>query len=143
MTMEDRVTTSLARPRLYAVVLGGFAALALVVVAVGLLSVVSYTVAQRSRELAVRSALGARPADLVRLVVGQGLAVTGAGLGIGLVAALALSRSMGTLLYAVKPADALTYVGVTVTVASLAAAACAFPARRAARLDPWRALRSR
>jgi predicted permease len=142
MTMEDRVVTSLARPRLYAVVLGAFAFAALMVVTVGLFSVLSYTVAQRSRELAVRSALGARPVDLVRLVVGQGLAVTGAGLGLGLAASVALSRSMGALLYGVTPADIPTHAGVILTVASLAAAACAVPARRAARLEPARALRS-
>lgn len=142
MTMEDRVVTSLARPRLYAVVLGGFAALALVVVTVGLFSVVSYTVAQRSRELAVRSALGASPVDLVRLVVGQGLAVTAAGLGFGLVASVALSRSLGALLYAVAPVDALTHAVVIITVASLAATACAVPALRVARLDARGVLRS-
>jgi len=142
MTMEDRMLTSLARPRLYAILLGGFAALALVVASVGLFGVLSYTVAQRSRELAVRTALGARPRDIVRLVLRQGLAVTSAGLTAGLLGSVALTRSLGALLYGVTPYDGLTYFLVPTIVVCMAAAACIAPARRAARLDPLRAFRS-
>jgi ABC-type antimicrobial peptide transport system permease subunit len=99
-------------------------------------------VAQRSRELAVRTALGARPVDIVRLVVGQGLAVTCVGLGAGLLGSFVLMRSIGALLYGVTPSDGLTYVVVPLVVILIAGAACFVPARRAARLDPLRALRS-
>jgi putative ABC transport system permease protein len=142
MTMEDRMLTSLARPRLYAIVLGGFAAVALVVATVGLFGVLSYTVALRSRELAVRTALGARPRDIARLVLRQGLTVTGAGLAAGLLGSLALTRSLGALLYGVTPYDGLTYLLVPIIVVCMAVAACVGPAHRAARLDPLRAFRS-
>jgi predicted permease len=140
-TMEDRMLTSIARPRLYAALLGGFAAFALVVAAVGLFGVSSYSVAQRTRELAVRTALGARPVDIVRLVLGHTLAVTGVGLAAGLVGSLALTRSIGTLLYGITPHDGITYAAVSIVLVAVAAAASFGPARRAARLDPLRALR--
>ena len=142
MTMEDRVLTSLARPRLYAILLGGFAMFALAVAAVGLFAVLWYTVGQRSRELAVRAALGARQAEIVRLVVGQGLAVTAVGIVIGIAGSLLLARALGALLYGVEPHDPLTYVAVSVALLLVAAVACIGPARRAAQLDPWRLLKS-
>ncbi len=141
MSLEDRMLTSLARPRLYAIVLGGFAAFTLIVAAVGLFGVLSYTVAQRSRELAVRAALGARPIDLARLVFGQCLAVTGTGLVTGLLGSLALTRFIGALLYGITPQDAVTYLAVVSVVALMAIVAGIAPARRAARLDPLRSLR--
>lgn len=139
--MEDQILTSIARPRLYAILLGGFALFALVVAAVGLFGVLSYGVAQRSRELAVRAAVGARPADIVRLVLGHTLAVTGIGLVAGLLTALALTRSIRTLLYGVSPHDWIAYVGVAILLIVVAAAASFGPARRAAHVDPLRALR--
>ena len=142
MPMQDRMLTSLARPRLYAILLGALAVFALVVATVGLFGVLSFTVAQRSRELAVRAALGARPSDIVRLVLRQGLIVTSVGLAAGLLGSAALARSMGTLLYGVTPHDAVTYVIVPALVICMAAAACFAPALRAARLDPLRVLRS-
>ena len=139
--MEDQMLTSIARPRLYALLLGGFALFAVVVAAVGLFGVLSYGVAQRSRELAVRAAVGARPADIVRLVLGHTLAITGLGLAAGLLTALALTRSIRTLLYGVSPHDWITYVGVAILLIVVAAAASFGPARRAAHVDPLRALR--
>jgi putative ABC transport system permease protein len=136
------VMLGLAQPRLYALLLGGFAALALVIAAVGLFSVLSYLVAQRSREFGLRTALGARPVDIVRLVVRQGLWATISGAAAGLVAAVALTRSLSALLYGVTPYDELTFVAVPLGLVLVAAAACAAPARRAARLDPLRALKS-
>src|SRR5206468_6605734 len=127
---------------LYAILLGGFAVFALVVAAVGLFGVLSYGVAQRSRELAVRTALGARPVDIVRLVLGHTLAVTGVGLAAGLLGSLALTRAIGSLLYGITPHDGITYVGVSMILIVVAAAASFGPARRAARLDPLRALRT-
>ena len=98
-------------------------------------------VAQRSRELAVRTALGARPVDIVRLVLGHTLAVTGVGLAAGLLGSLALTRSIGALLYGITPHDGITYAGVSIVVIVVAAAASFGPARRAAHLDPTRLLR--
>ena len=140
-TMEDQMSTSIARPRLYAILLGGFAMLALVVVAVGLFGVLSYGVAQRSRELAVRAAIGARPIDIIRLVLGHTLAVTGVGLAAGLLTALALTRAIGSLLYGVTPHDWITYAGVVIVLITVAAGASFGPARRATRVSPLRALR--
>ncbi|HSC27673.1 MAG TPA: FtsX-like permease family protein, partial [Vicinamibacterales bacterium] len=139
--MEDRVLTTLAQPRLYAVVLGAFAAFSLAIAGVGLFGVLSYTVAQRSRELAVRMALGARQVDIIRLVVRQGLAVTIGGLGAGIAAATWLTGLLSAELYGVTRGDPLTYGVVPLVVTLVAAAASAGPAWRAARLDPLRILR--
>jgi ABC-type antimicrobial peptide transport system permease subunit len=141
LTMDERVMTTLARPRLYAIVLGGFAAFALAIAGVGLFGVLSYAVAQRSRELAVRSALGARRIDIVRLILRQGLGVTAAGLGIGLLASMWLARAIAAQLYGVTTADAVTYTAVPLLLVLVAAAACAGPAHRAATVDPLRVLR--
>jgi putative ABC transport system permease protein len=143
MTLEDRLlSTSLARPRLYAVLLLCFAAVAIVVTGVGLFGALSYTVAQRTRELGLRAALGASRRDLVVLVVRQGIGVALAGVAAGLMASLWLTRYIATLLYGVTAGDWLTYVAVPAILLIVAAAACLAPARRAARLDPLRALRS-
>ena len=142
LTMEERMLRGLARPRLYAIVLGGFAASALLVAAVGLFGVLSYTVAQRSRELAVRAALGARRVDVVKLVFGQTMAITSAGIAAGLFASFVLMRSIAALLHGVTPHDGITYVVVPLVLFAVAAAACLPPAIRAAKLDPLRALRS-
>jgi putative ABC transport system permease protein len=141
MTMDDRLLLGFARPRLYTILLGGFACFAVAVAAAGLFGVLSQTVAARSREIAVRSALGARPAQIVRLVVGQGLAITGVGLMVGITAAAALAQSMASLLYGITPLDWLTYTVVPLTILAVAATACFVPARRAAGLDPARVLR--
>jgi predicted permease len=141
MTLNDRVMTSLARPRLYAILIGGFAGAALLIAAVGLYGVLSYIAAQRARELAVRAALGARPFDILRLVMGRGLQVTAAGLAMGLLASIALANSIATLLYGVTTHDALTFVAVPLLLLVIAAVACFVPALRAARMDPVRVLR--
>jgi putative ABC transport system permease protein len=141
MTMEDRVWTSLARPRLYAVLLGGFAAFALAVAGVGLFGVLSYTVSLRTREIGVRASLGATPWNIVGLVVRQATSVTAAGLIVGLGAAALLARSISSLLYGVVAADPMTFIAVGGLLAIVAVAACLVPARRAARVDPARVLR--
>ncbi|HEV3486455.1 MAG TPA: FtsX-like permease family protein, partial [Vicinamibacterales bacterium] len=141
-TLEDRVLTSLARPRLYAAVLGGFAVFALVIAGVGLFGVLSYSVAQRSHEIGVRAALGASPARIVSMVLGQGLLVTSAGALIGVFAALLLVRTLSAFLYGVAPYDRLTFVLVPIVLLAAAALACVVPARRAARVDPLRVLRA-
>jgi predicted permease len=142
MTMDERVMGSLARPRLYAVVLAGFAACALLIAAVGLFGVLSYSVAQRSRELGVRAALGARPGQIVGLVLREGLIIGGVGIAAGVGAALLVTEWMSSFLYGVAPRDAVTFVGVPVGLLLITALACALPARRAARLDPLKVLRA-
>ena len=142
MTMEDRLLGTLARPRLYAVVLGGFALFALVIAAVGLFGVLSYTVAQRAREIGVRTALGATRADIVRLVVKQGVTVTVAGILCGVAGAFVLSRWMGTVLYGVTAHDLASFLAMPAVLVVVALAACYVPARRAASIDPLRVLRS-
>jgi ABC-type antimicrobial peptide transport system permease subunit len=142
MTMEDRVMANLAKPRLYAVVLVGFSAFALAIAGVGLFGVLSYSVAQRTREIGVRTALGARPADIVRLVLRQVAAILVGGVAVGVWVALAAARSLTTVLYGVNPHDLPSFVAVPLALAVVTAIACVVPARHAARIDPLRALRS-
>jgi predicted permease len=142
MTLEDRLlSTSLARPRLYAVLLGSFAAVALMLTGVGLFAMLAYMVEQRTRELGVRLALGASPRGLVTLVVREGMVAAGAGLLGGLVASAWLTRFFETLLYGVTAGDRLTYLTVPIVLLIVVGAATFVPARRAALLDPLRALR--
>ena len=141
-TMEDRVSTNVARPRLYAVLLGGFAGSALLIAAVGLFGVLSYSVAQRTREIGVRTAIGARPADIVGLVVRQGLAMTAWGAALGLAASLALAGYLKGLLFGVTATDGWSYAVVLGALLAATAVACALPARRAAKTDPLKALRA-
>jgi len=142
MTMEDRMRTSLARPRLYAIVLAAFGAFALLIAGVGLFGALSFSVAQRTHELGVRSALGAQVHDIVLLVLGQMIWIVGVGVSVGLSAALAGGRLLRAYLYGISPHDAVTFVAVPIVVAAVAAVACVLPARRAARLDPLAALRT-
>jgi ABC-type antimicrobial peptide transport system permease subunit len=142
LTMEQRVMESLSRPRLYAAVLGGFAGFALLIAGVGLFGVLSYSVTQRSRELGVRAALGARPLDIVRLVVREGLLITLGGAMVGLWAAAVLTRWLGSFLFGVPPNDLVTFIAVPAVVIAVAAVASFVPARRAARADPLTVLRS-
>ncbi len=141
-TMEERLLRGLARPRLYAILLGGFAAFALIVAGVGLFGVLSYVVAQRSRELAVRTALGARQIDIFYEVLRQGMIVAAIGLAAGLLGSIALARSLAAMLYGVTGHDVMTYVVVPVVLFSVAMIACLAPALRAARIDPIRLLKA-
>jgi putative ABC transport system permease protein len=142
MTLEERVTTSLAKPRIYAVLLGGFAVSALLVAAVGLFGVLSYAVAQRSREIGIRTALGARAGDIVRLVLRHAVVMASAGIAGGLAAAAATVRLLSGFLFGVSARDPLTFVAVPVLLLACAAIACVVPARRAAKVDPLLVLRS-
>ena len=142
MTLEDRLlATSLARPRLYAGLLATFAAVAVAITTVGLFAVLSYSVAQRTHELGVRSALGARPRDLVVLIASEGLGAAVAGITAGLLASAWCARFLQTLLHGVSTGDRLTYIGAPLILLAVAAAASFTPARRAARIDPLRAMR--
>lgn len=140
-TMDDRIRGSLSRPRLYAVLLLVLAAFAVLIAAVGLAGVLSYTVAQRAREIAVRMALGARRRQIVTLVFRQGLVVTAIGLTAGLSAAAAAARFLGTLLYGVSSHDSLSFAAAAVVLGLVALAACTAPALRASRIDPLAQLR--
>jgi predicted permease len=141
MTMEDRVWTSLAKPRLYALLLGGFAAFALAIAGVGLFGVLSYGVSLRSREIGVRTSLGATPWNIAGLVLRQALVVTCGGLVVGLAVAAALARALSQLLYGVATSDTVSFIVVPALLVIVAVCACLLPARRAARLDPMKALR--
>lgn len=141
LPLAARVSASVSQPRFAAALLGGFATLALVLAAIGLYGVMSYNVTRRQREIGVRAALGATRGDLVRLVMGQGLAVTAAGLLIGVAGAAALSRLMAGLLFGVTTLDPVSFAAAPLVLAVVAAAACLLPARRAAAVDPSEALR--
>ena len=142
MTMEDRMITNLAKPRLYAVVLVVFGACAIVIAGVGLFGVLAYNVAQRGREIGVRAALGARPADIVLLVVRQAGVIALAATTLGLWLAYAAARSLSTFLYGVGPYDPVSFAVVGAVVLIVSAVACVVPARRAAGVDPLSVLRS-
>jgi predicted permease len=141
-TLEDAVGDAVARPRLLTVLLGLFGIMGLVLGALGIYGVLAYLVNQRTREIGVRLALGAKPSDVLWMVVGRGLWLAGFGVAIGLVAALALTRLMQGVLYGVTPTDPLTFVGVAAALLAVAAFASWLPARRATRVDPLVALRA-
>ena len=141
-TMDARLSARVAQPRFYAVFAVFFAALALFLAASGLYGLLSYTVAQRRREIGVRMALGAQARDILALVVHQGAALVAAGAVAGLLAAAAASRILESFLFGVTPYDHLTFVGAPLFLAAVALVACWLPARRAARIDPMDTLRA-
>ncbi|MBZ5560963.1 MAG: ABC transporter permease [Acidobacteriia bacterium] len=140
-TMDEIVAGIVSAQRLAFALLGVFAFLALALAAVGMYGVTSYAVSQRTHEIGIRMALGAEKSDVLRLVVGHGLALAVAGIAVGIAAALVLTRFMSSILYAVHPADPLTYVGVSLLLGLVAVLASYLPARRAAKVDPMVALR--
>jgi len=140
-TMQDRVASSLARRRFSSVMLGAFAVFALLLAAVGVFGVMSWLVSQTVHDIGVRLALGARPGNIVGLVVGQGMTLAGIGVAAGLAGSLALTRFMSSLLFGTSAHDALTFVLVACILAAVAFAATAIPAWRASRVDPMVALR--
>jgi putative ABC transport system permease protein len=139
--MGDRISSSVARPRYNATLLSLFALLALILAAVGIYGVISYSVAQRTHEIGIRIALGAQRRDVLKLVVGQGMLLALIGVATGLGAAFALTRVMSTLLFGVSATDATTFVSITLLLTAVALLACWIPARRATRVDPMVALR--
>ena len=140
-TMETLFNNTLAYPRFRTQVIGLFAGLATLLAAVGIFSVLAYVVGQRTRELAVRRALGAPDGDVFRLVVGHGLRLVGLGLVVGLAGALAAARMLTGLLYEIGPWDVATYIGTILVLGNAALIATLFPAIRAATITPAVVLR--
>jgi putative ABC transport system permease protein len=140
-TMEQLLSESVSQPRFNAFLIGLFAVLAFILSAIGIYGVVNYEVTQRTSEIGIRMALGARSADVLRLILRQGMVLTFAGLFAGVVGAFALTRFLSGLLFEVKPTDPMTYVTVAVLLGVVALAACLIPARRATKVDPLVALR--
>jgi predicted permease len=140
-TMSEHMGLSLFPARVVATILGGFGLLALLLAAIGIYGITSYSVAQRTREIGIRMALGADRGRISRLIVRHGMVLAGAGLSIGLVMALMVTKFMSSLLLGVSPTDPLTYFAIPVVLALVALAACLVPARRATKVDPMIALR--
>jgi putative ABC transport system permease protein len=140
-TMEKIVADSIAQPRLSMLLMGLFGALALILAAVGIYGLLSYAVTQRTQEMGIRMALGAKTTDVLKLILTQGMTLALIGIAIGLIGSLALTRLLAGLLFGVTPTDAVTFVSVSVVLIGVALFACYFPARRATKVDPLVALR--
>jgi putative ABC transport system permease protein len=141
-SMEHIVAGAVARQRFSMLLLAIFAAVALVLAAVGIYGVMSYSVAQQTREIGIRMALGAQRSDVLRMTVRQGLRLVGFGLGIGLVAAFILTRVMASLLFGISATDPLTFISISLVLLAVAILASYIPALRATRVDPMIALRA-
>lgn len=139
--MDEVVSTSVAQPRIIMQFVGVFAGFALLLAAIGIYGVMAYSVTTRKQEMGIRVALGARPADILRLVVGQGMRMTLIGVAVGVVVSLALTRLLASLLFGVHATDPLVFSAAALVLAATAFVACYIPARRATRVDPIVVLR--
>jgi len=135
------VSNSISRPRLYAVLLGIFAGVAVTLAAVGIYGVLAYAVTQRTREIGIRMALGAERSNVMGLVMGQSASLVALGIALGLAGAAAVTRYLDTMLFGLTPRDPATLITVSLTLAAVATLASYVPARRATKVDPLVALR--
>jgi putative ABC transport system permease protein len=140
-TMESLLSNSIAQPRFYTFLLGAFAAMALLLASVALYGLMSYSVAQQTREVGIRMALGADPSNVLKMLLGQALRLSVIGLGLGFAGALAFTRVLSGMLYGVRPGDVTTYIAVGLLLAAVALLAGYIPARRAVSMNPMSALR--
>jgi putative ABC transport system permease protein len=140
-TMEDYVSDSMAAPRFDTVLLGIFASLALLLTAIGLYGVISYSVTQRMHEMGIRIALGAQSTDILRMILRQGLLLAMVGVGFGLAASLGTARIIASLLYGIRATDLGTFVAIAAVLMGVALVASYVPARQATKVDPMVALR--
>jgi putative ABC transport system permease protein len=141
-TLAQQFENSISQPRFYTLLLGLFAAVALILASIGIYGVMSYMVAQRTHEIGIRMALGAQRRDVFRIVVGQGLKLALTGVIVGLGLSFLASRLLSTLLFGVSAIDPVTYIVIPLILTGVAIAACFIPARRATRIDPLIALRN-
>ena len=141
MTLTERIGPSLLLPKYAAMLFGAFGVLGTLLAVVGLYGVVSYSVSQRTHEIGVRMALGGQRSDILKLVVGEGMILTGVGLALGLVCALVLARFISVILYGIGSADPVTFIGISVLMIVVTLEACYIPARRASGVEPTVALR--
>jgi putative ABC transport system permease protein len=141
-TMDQWLSNSAAQPRLSSLLLTVFAAIAVVIAAVGVYGVLAYSVGQRTREIGLRMAIGATPRSVFSLIVIEGMIIALIGVGIGAAAGLALGRAFSSLVYGITVDDPVTFITVVTVLLLVALAACAIPARRASRVDPMVALRN-
>jgi putative ABC transport system permease protein len=140
-TLDEMIGKTVAPRRFNMMLLAVFAVIALVMAATGIFGVMSFAVAQRTREIGIRLALGAQRRDILRLVVGQGMLLALVGIGAGLTASFGLTRLISSLLFGVSASDPLTFLGVAALLVAVMLLACYLPARRAAKVDPMVALR--
>ncbi len=136
--MDQIVSAAYAQPKFQAVLLGSFGALGMILAMIGIYGVISYSVSRRTHEIGIRITLGARRQDVLRMVIGEGMALAGAGIVVGIFGALALTRLLQSMLFEIKPTDPATFAGVTILLAVVAMLACYIPAHR---VDPVAAMR--